>query len=382
MRLSVTILGAALDPAAPMWGDASDGWQPPALEWLGTLAAAGVPLAWEDDGEGLLIVPEPDAQAGVVERATASGRPLLLGPPPDGAPARLAAVREALGALVRPDLGGLLVLRLDDPGASVREHLGWWRHGPVPGETWEALWRDLDGFGRVSLFCCPAWVEADGSVVDSRERNPREWAAVDEGVRRGAADLECHGFTHLHPDLDRWLADPARHEDERWYREMWPPNEPAEPPAERQAEIVARWQAACGPGTTLVAPGEAWGANTLRAARARGLRLFNSWGVCRLDAPAPAWSRGVGSPYLDEADPGWFDAGLPVVGYWHDRDMALHGPGWCTEHLGRWRDAGARRAWAFADLARAYEPVVAYLRGGEVEVVRAPSGVPLLVERA
>ena len=385
-QLSVTVVDPALEPSAPMWGDATEGWVHAAHDWAGTLSAAGVPLsalasAENDSGEGLLLLPDPDAHADLAARAQASGRPLLTGAPPAGTAARLAAVRDALGALVRPDMRGVLVLRLDDPGAAVREHLDGWRHPPVPDATWDAMWDDLRGFGRVSLFCCPAWVEADGTVVDSRTRNPAEWAAVDRGVAEGLADLECHGFTHLHPDLDRWAAAPDRSSNPAWFRELWPPEEPAEPPADEQAGIIARWQAACGPCSTLVAPGEGWGTATLAAARARGLALFCSWGICRLDLPAPAWSRGIGSPYLDEADPSFLAEGLPAVGYWHDRDMALHGPGWVREHLGRWRDAGVTRAWAFADLARVYAtPVEAWLDGGEVRVERAPD-VPLLIER-
>jgi hypothetical protein len=232
----------------------------------------------------------------------------------------------------------------------------------------------------MSVFCCPGWVEDDGSVVPSRERNPAEWAALDHGVAAGLADLECHGYTHINPDRAAWAGAPDRREAEHWFRELWPPRDPVEPSVERQGEIIARWQEACGRGTTLVAPGEAWGVNTLAAARARGLELFCSWSICRLTDPVPTWCAGVGSPYLDEADPGWFDAGLPVVGYWHDRDMAVGGPRWAPDLLQAWRECGARRAWAFADLARAYAtPVDAVLVDGE-PVVRSAPDVPLLIE--
>ena len=374
MRLRVTVLDPALDPQAPMWGDSSDGWLAPAHAWVATLAAAGVPLraiadARDDDGEGLLVLPSGGDSA--------PGRPVITGPPPD---APVEAVVDVLGALVRPDLRGVLVLRLDDPGASVRAHLDWWRHDAVSHAAWDALWSALDGFGRVSLFCCPAWVEADGRVVDSRERNPQEWAALDAAVGRGIADLECHGHTHLHPNLERWAAAPDRTSEVGWYRELWSPLDAREPATSDQAAIIERWQQACGTGTTLVAPGEGWGAQTLAAARLRGLKLFTSWGVCRLDLPAPAWSRGITSPYLDEVDAARFDGGLPVVGYWHDRDMAVNGERWAPDLLAAWREAGARRAWAFADLAKAYEPIDAVLEGGEVRVLRAPDGVPLLTE--
>ena len=387
LELSVTVLDAELDPGAPMWGDATDDTLSPGVEWVCSLAAAGVPVRGvhtpeADGGAGLLIVPEPAAWPDALDRAAAAGRPLITDAPPGPVADRLAAVRDALGALVRPDLRGVLVLRLDDPGASVGRHLNGWRYEDVSPETWAAFWDALSGFGRVSVFCCPGFVEDDGRVVDSRSRKPGEWAALDEGVRSGLADLECHGYTHMHPDTKAWASAPDRHDEVGWFREFRSPLERDEPAAERQAEIIAHWQAACGRGTSLVAPGEAWGLGTLAAARDRGLELFTSWGVCRLQTPVPTWSRGIASPYLDEADAGWFAGGLPVVGYWHDRDMAIGGPRWVGEQLERWRDAGARRAWAFADLARAYRtPIRATLEDGEVRVRSAPRDVPLQVER-
>jgi hypothetical protein len=387
VALRVTVVDAALDAGAAMWGDGAGSWEPPAQTWLGTLSAAGVPVrglcdAGGDDGEGLLVVPEPDAWPDLVAQAQAARRPLLLGAPPDGANVLLAAVRDALGALVRPDLRGVLLLRLDDPGAAGRRWLDWWAHDDVAPAAWDALWRELDGFGRASVFCCPGWVCEDGRVVDSRTQNPKEWAALDAGVRAGVADLECHGYTHMHPDTAAWGAAADRCTSADWYREFWPPRAPVEPSVEAQTAILDAWAAACGAATSLVAPGEAWGVRTLAAARSRGYALFNSWGICRLQEPVPTWSVGIGSPYLDEADPAWLADGLPAVGYWHDRDMALHGPGWVGAQLSAWRDCGARRAWAFADLARAYAvPVDVALVDGEVVVRRAPRDVPLLLER-
>ena len=292
-------------------------------------------------------------------------------------------VTEALGALVRPDLRGVLVLRLDDPGASVRRYLGAWRHEDVPATTWAALWRTLEGFGRVSVFACPGWVRPDGSVVASRDESPLEWAALDDGVAAGVADLECHGFTHFDPDTSAWAAALDRFDDIGWYRELWPPRLEHEPPVAEQEALLAAWQAACGPGTTVVAPGEAWGLNTIVAARRRGFRLFNSWEVCRLDGAVPTWTSGVGSPYLDEPVASSFAAGLPTVGYWHDRDMVRQGPDWVATQLSAWKDCGARQGWAFADLARAYAlPVEAALVDGDVVLRGGPDGAGLLVERA
>ena len=365
-----------------MWGDATGGWRPPALDWLGTLLATGVPVvagpdAASDDGEGLLLLPDPDT----VDVPLARGRPVLMGPPPDSAPARLAAVAEALGGLVVPDLGGVLVLRLDDPGAAVKRHLRSWAHPDVTPEGWRALWDSLaEHDGRVSLFCCSGWVADDGTVTPSREAASAEWALLDEGVARGVGELECHGHTHMDPDTAAWLADPDRATGVHWYRELWPPHHPVEPTAGAQQERLAAWQAGLGvQGTTVVAPGEAWGPQTLQAARACGFSMLNSWEVCRLDLPgAPAWTTGEGSPYLDEADAAHLAEGLPTVGYWHDRDMALHGPAWAPAQLDRWRDVGVRRLWSFADLGRAWQGVDAVREDrGRVTVRQAPAGVAL-----
>jgi hypothetical protein len=368
-----------------MWGDASGGWQQAGVAWVGVLAGAGVPFRTAADetaaeGDDLLIVADPERTPDAVERARKEGRPWLAGRPQDGPLDALAAVRDALGALVRPDLRGALVLRLDDPGASVRRHLRGWAHPDVEPATWDALWSHLRGFGRASVFCCPGWVDAAGRVTRSRDANPSEWAALDGGVSEGLVDLECHGYTHLHPDTVAWAHATDRFDDPSWYRELWPPRDPQEPPTEAQEVILAAWQEACGPGTTLVAPGEGWGVNTIAAARRRGLDLFTSWGVCRLRLEVPVWSVGIGSPYLDEASATWFADGLPTIGYWHDRDMAVHGPQWVGEQIEAWRDCGARRALAFADLAAAYRtPIDAVLVHGDVKVASRPP-VPLLVE--
>jgi hypothetical protein len=383
-RLCVRVVHPELDPALPMWGDGQGGGQTDAFEWVGTLAAAGVPFtagpdAAADDGAGLLLLVDPDA----VDVPVAPGRPVLVGPPPAAVSARLDVVRDGLGALVRPDFRGVLALRLDDPGAAVKRHLASWRHDDVSAAAWSMLWDALGVDGRFSIFCCPGWVTAEGAVAPSRQASPAEWEWIDASVARGAADLECHGYTHLHPDLGAWRAAPDRFTNAGWYRELWPPAASAEPPVEVQQAVLAAWQAACGRASALVAPGEGWGCNTVVAAQRAGLRLFNSWGACRLDTPVPTWSVGVGSPYLDQPGPEWFEAGLPVVGYWHDRDMAVHGPGWAPQWLDAWRDCGARRLVAFADWAGAYAtPIDAALVDGEVVVRGAPAGWPLRVELA
>lgn len=392
--LTTTVLDTSLDPSAPMWGDPAGGWVEPGVAWVALLSGAGVPVSARralppagsgrsdsDAAGGLLVVPDPDRFADQIEVARGQGRPVLTGPPPPTTSEALAVVRDSLGALVRPDLRGVVVLRLDDPGSAAKRHLAGWAHPDVTGESWDALWDALRGWGRLSVFCCPGWVEASGRIRPSRDASAQEWAHLDRGVHSGVADLECHGFTHIDPDREAWAVAQDRFTSEAWYRELWPPRHAEEPSVEAQAGILDAWKEACGPGTTLVAPGEAWGLNTLAAARRAGFSLFNSWSVCRLDRPTATWVHGIGSPYLDQPEPDHLADGLPAVAYWHDRDMALGGPRWAPDNLERWRDCGARRAWSFSDLARAWStPIDAALVDGQV-VVRSAPAVPLLVER-
>jgi hypothetical protein len=365
-ELRVTVVDPELANKTGMWGDPAGGWLPPAEAWVARLAALGVPYGVRADVDattpGLAIDPAADA-------------------PPATGEETLQFLASRLGAVVVPDLRNLLVLRLDDPGAAVKEHLRSWAHPPLDRKSWDGLWDALDGFGRVSVFCCPGYVLADGTVVDSRTQLPDEWACLAEGVRRGLADLECHGYTHMHPDTAAWSVAPDRNDDEGWFRELWPPLMPDEPAVPEQAARLRSWQTALGTGgTSLVAPGEEWGLNTLAAARECGFRLFNSWAVCFLDRVVPTWTAGIGSPYLDEADPSWFADCLPQVGYWHDRDMAVHGAEWVGDQLDAWRDCGAQRAASFADLVNDYQPIDAALVDGDV-VIRSAPEVPLRVVR-
>ena len=364
--LRVTVVAPTLQHATPWGGPGGVGaWEPEDVRWVQFLATYGIPFD---------VVTDPPASDAFVLHPDEA-------PKPDTFRDALALLVDGLGAVVRPDLRNVVVLRLDDPGSATKRLLRSWAHDDVSPQAWAALWDALDGFGRTSVFCCPAWVDGDGTVMSSRAASPGEWAALDVGVGRGVADLECHGFTHVHPDLGTWSVAPDRYDDPAWFRELAPPRLDREPTTEEQAGVLAAWQACCGSGTTLVAPGECWGLNTIPAAVRCGFQLFNSWEVCRLDLPTPTWTVGIGSPYLDEHEAEHLVDDLPAVAYWHDRDMALHGPDWAPAHLAAWRECGATRAWAFADLARAYaQPVDAVLRGGEVEVRSAPP-VPLIVDR-
>ena len=47
---------------------------------------------------------------------------------------------------------------------------------------------------------------------------------------------------------------------------------------------------------------------------------------------------------------------MPVVGYFHARDVALHGVEWVREHLDAWAAAGAQRMIGLNELASILAP--------------------------
>jgi hypothetical protein len=105
--------------------------------------------------------------------------------------------------------------------------------------------------------------------------------------------------------------------------------------------------------TTLICPGDQWTDAALETALDIGLDLVGSYYLALRDGDRFCWATHICAPYLDEPADQWFDSGLPVVGYFHDRDPAIKGIGWVSEWLNRWGAVGARRMIDFREFAGA-----------------------------
>jgi hypothetical protein len=105
--------------------------------------------------------------------------------------------------------------------------------------------------------------------------------------------------------------------------------------------------------TTLISPGDQWTNSALKHALQLGLRLVDSYYLALRIDDRFCWCTHVCAPYLDEARERWFDSGLPVVGYFHDREPAIEGPSWVGRCLDQWQQAGAVRFIDFRELASA-----------------------------
>lgn len=279
------------------------------------------------------------------------------------------------------DLRGIVALRMDDPGASASVHLDSWSFEKIGPGDWEELGGVLSRRNaRMTIAYTPGWVDDGdplrGELVVAGMRVRRtpgqvhpsplvryrgrdrpsgdyegEYRAVSELRDRGLCSVELHGYTHVHPETDRWAAAPSKHAKLGWYREL---------AAENSAAVSARSADAHPVGlglelfrrhfggmpTTLVCPGNAYGPDSLRRAHEAGFEAVAADRLAVRDDDRFAWLE-IGAVALEHPAHRALDAELPAIACFHDRDLALSGVGWLREGLAAWRVAGASR---FTDL--------------------------------
>lgn len=308
-------------------------------------------------------------------------------------------IEHAPGPVAWFDWRGTVVLRMDDPGGAQNAWDSTWSYPKLDARQWAAIGRELKRRdARLSVFYVPGWVDdgdpARGSLtVGGRavQRKPgaihpsplvsytdtagiapgrvhdgrAEFAAIQTLRKAGLADVELHGFAHVNPDTAAWARAPDRYSSSGWFRELGR-NEaaalarlsPARHPLVRGIAALKR-QFGATP-TTLVAPGDAFTEPAVERAARLGLRLISSYYTALRAGNRFAWCQNVCAPYLDTGSAKWLASGLPVVGYFHDKDVADHGVAWFTDALARWQRAGARRFIDFRTFAAATGRTLSY----------------------
>ena len=333
--LVVCRAASAGTPLATLASVSRDGQAPAGqlIEWQGP----GPRGAWRSgkplDGQRLLLQPDARPWATIEGAPVVAARPCgrgmvaTLGIHPSEArdtdPSGTALMKTLLTWGAPPPVAWLdfdhtLVLRMDDPGGAQNVHSRSWCYPKLNRDAWAAIGRDLAARqGRISLGYVSGWVD-DGDerrgrltiegqavarhpgavypsplvryedVAGHRPGTIHDYTAEFQGIQAlrqsGLADVELHGFTHMHPDREAWARAADRFESRPatdWYREF---GRAAVPALERLAagdhplvRALGLFREYFGTApTTLICPGDQWTDATLARALELGLQLVAS----------------------------------------------------------------------------------------------------------
>lgn len=285
-----------------------------------------------------------------------------------------------------------LVLRMDDPGGAQNVYKRDWCYPKLDEAAWAAISADLSQRNaRMSIGYVSGWVDdgdtqrgdlrVDGRIshrtrgaiypaptVEYRDKaghmpgTLHDYQSEFRGIQalraQNLGDVELHGYTHMHPDSTSWAQAPDRYDSTAWFREFG--GTATRMIAERSLHqdllnlgVAGLYRYFGTYPTTLICPGDEWTNATLEGALGLGLHLVSSYYLALRHEDRFCWAQHVCAPYLNEPSAAWFDAGLPVVGYFHDLDPAIEGLDWISKWLDRWQEDGARRLIDFRELAAA-----------------------------
>lgn len=283
-----------------------------------------------------------------------------------------------------------MILRMDDPGSSQAVHDNSFQTTKLGEKEWDLIGKALvERNARMSLAYVPAWVddgdstrgqlEIDGWPVDRVAGNiypspsvkyhknlangltrvfdyKEEFLGIEKLRNSGLAEVELHGYTHIHPDKKSWLNADDKHENKKWFREFGKSavgfiNSLAEEKHPLLSGIDAFQKSFRSLPSALICPGEEFTNNVLEKVLKSPLNLVSSYYLGMRIGHQLCWNQHVCSPYLDLANPCWFEQELPVVGYFHDFDIGTHGTNWFNEQLEKWEQAGAKFFIDFRELS-------------------------------
>jgi hypothetical protein len=279
------------------------------------------------------------------------------------------------------DFSGCMILRMDDPGGSQNVFSRDWAHQKISRKQWADLGLDLKRRqGSLSIGYVAGWVDdgdsrrgclhvagqcpprvpgktypspfvkyedlhghLPGTVHDYSE----EYQSIKQLLDQGIVDIALHGYTHINPDTSAWAQATDRYDCIDWYRELGKAAAEAIIHRSEREHPLNLGMAAINKlfgirPSTLICPGDEWTDEALEHAVKLGLQLVSSYYLALRHEDHLCWTTHVCAPYLDEPDSRWFDAELPVIGYFHDRDIAIHGTEWFITHLNQWQEAGAK----------------------------------------
>ncbi len=377
------------------------------LEWKGS----GIKKTWElskpfqslqlQFSPNHLVVCELDGLPVIVSTNLGKGKMVTIGFHPstardhDGsftAVLRHLLVYESLSPVAWYKWDNTVILRMDDPGSLEVAYNEIYNTTKLTEEEWLIIGKELSKKNAtMSLGYVSGWVD-DGnpergelkisgelisrkkgliypsSKVVYQKSNPNfssltyDYESEYRGIQRlrhdGLVEVELHGYTHLHPDRQKWADADDRYNNTSWFREFgatavtFLKDIPLQDhPFYSGINSIKKYF-----GTTprvLICPGDEFTNEVLIHVLSSELLMVSSYYLAIKTGEKLCWAQHICAPYLNEANSEWFKSGLPIVGYFHDFDISINGIKWFTENLATWQAAGARQFTDFRTIALA-----------------------------
>ncbi|MCB0165114.1 MAG: hypothetical protein KDI79_12860 [Anaerolineae bacterium] len=294
--------------------------------------------------------------------------------------------------LVECNLAGTMVLRMDDPGTCERVYLKGYDTEIMDRQAWQTLIGLLKKHqARLSVMYIPLWVDdanphngrlfINGQEIKDRQAGaiyhskdvcfvkenghpePRvydyaaEFLALKEYIHTGLIDIESHGLTHIDTNLEGWLAADDRYSNLNWYHEFRHVPENKDTAAGEQIRILRdsakKIEAIFEKLPAAVTPsGHEQSQDSEQIAHTVGYRLFSSEYNTFQKNDHIIRNDKIRSVFLDATapTPSIFHSGYPIVGVFHDYELAQEGVNWLNTVIEAWKEQGITRFISLREL--------------------------------
>ena len=288
------------------------------------------------------------------------------------------------GAWGRAHLKGVAVLRLDDPGSAVGAYLESWTFPTLDSNIWEQVNEVLrNQNASMTVGYVPAWLD-DGDVsrgklsVAGQELTSRPAGAVypsedvvyEHAIQKqtydlqaqaktlenlSQIDLQLHGFSHITPEVDRWLSADNQYENHDWYREFL--GTESKPYQQRdwkvQTQLLEQGQewferAFSQKPSVMIPPGHAVSWDTAELVLQQGLLAMCGRHLVLGSGNQARRTRAIASVDMNEIP--LPSSAITQTLVLHDLDLHRGGVAWFKSSLEKWEQAGVRRFVSLSEL--------------------------------
>jgi len=295
--------------------------------------------------------------------------------------------------MVECSMDNAMVLRMDDPGTSQRIYVKGYDTKILGQEEWQKIINILKRYqAHVSVMYIPLWVDdacqdkgtlsLKGQEVTNRLRGgtyyskdvvytknngsnesivydyTTEFAALKAGLESGWLDIESHGLTHLDTRTEAWLTAEDRYTNWCWWHEFRHVLDNRDCTTVEQQYVlrnsVRLIEDFFSISPSAVTPsGHEQSVNSEQIAHDCGFKLFSSEYTSVKKNNLVVRNDKLQSVFLASVvpDPAYSHAGYPIIGVFHDNEIATLGTSWLEQTLNDWAKIGYDRFITLRELA-------------------------------